>query len=43
MLPDVDAAQADEKPPVVILETSMGKITIELEQGKGPDHSRKLS
>ena len=42
MLPQADAGQADEKPPVVILETSMGKITIELEQGEGPDHGRKL-
>ena len=36
MLPHAVAAQADEKPPVVILETSMGKITIELNKEKAP-------
>ncbi len=36
MLPHADGAQADEKPPVVILETSMGKITIELNKEKAP-------
>ena len=36
MLPHADGAQADDKPPVVILETSLGNITIELDKEKAP-------
>ncbi len=36
MLPGSLRAQADEKKPVVVLDTSMGKITIELDKEKAP-------
>jgi peptidyl-prolyl cis-trans isomerase A (cyclophilin A) len=35
-LPHSARAQADEKKPIVILETSMGKITLELNREKAP-------
>ncbi len=36
LLPTASSAQDDEKKPVVVLDTSMGKITIELDKEKAP-------
>ena len=35
-LPRSVSAQDDDKKPVVVIDTSMGKITIELDQGEAP-------